>query len=165
MTARTFQARHHGALHPGRHQHHPRGHEPARQAHAAGAEARTSRRRNGPTWPVQLWRSRISSATMGPRGVMPTRGHVSLGQLKVMTAIESCRTAALGGHVARCEDCAHTDDRLQLLPQPALPEVPGRRGRQWLADARGRPAAGAVLSTSCSRCRRRSPTSPTRTRP
>jgi hypothetical protein len=35
-------------------------------------------------------------------------GHVSLGQLKVMSAIESCRTAALGGHVARCEDCAHT---------------------------------------------------------
>ena len=35
-------------------------------------------------------------------------GHVSLGQLKVMAAIESCRTAALGGHVARCEDCAHT---------------------------------------------------------
>jgi len=31
-------------------------------------------------------------------------GHVSLGQLKVMTAIENCRTAALGGHVARCED-------------------------------------------------------------
>ena len=36
------------------------------------------------------------------------RGHVSVDQLKVMSAIESCRTAALGGHVARCEDCAHT---------------------------------------------------------
>jgi hypothetical protein len=35
-------------------------------------------------------------------------GHVSLGQLKVMSAIESCRTAALGGHVARCEKCSHT---------------------------------------------------------
>ena len=35
-------------------------------------------------------------------------GHVSLGQLKVMSAIESCRTAALGGHVARCENCSHT---------------------------------------------------------
>jgi hypothetical protein len=33
-------------------------------------------------------------------------GHVSLGQLKVMSAIESCRTATLGGHVARCLDCA-----------------------------------------------------------
>jgi len=34
------------------------------------------------------------------------RGHVSLLQLKVMSAIENCRTAALGGHVARCEDGA-----------------------------------------------------------
>ena len=34
-------------------------------------------------------------------------GHMSLGQLKVMSAIETCRTAALGGHVERCEDCAH----------------------------------------------------------
>jgi hypothetical protein len=35
-------------------------------------------------------------------------GHVSLNQLKVMSAIERCRIVALGGHVARCEDCAHT---------------------------------------------------------
>ena len=37
-------------------------------------------------------------------------GHISLGQLKVMSAIERCRTAALGGHVARCENsvCGHT---------------------------------------------------------
>ena len=35
-------------------------------------------------------------------------GHVSLGQLKVMSAIEHCRTAAFGGHVARCEKCANT---------------------------------------------------------
>jgi len=35
-------------------------------------------------------------------------GHVSLGQLKVMTAIEQCRSATLGGHVERCEDCGHT---------------------------------------------------------
>jgi hypothetical protein len=36
-------------------------------------------------------------------------GHVSLDQMKVMSAIERCRTAALGGHVARCENdkCAH----------------------------------------------------------
>ena len=34
-------------------------------------------------------------------------GHLSLTQLKVMTAIENCRTAALGGHVETCEDCAH----------------------------------------------------------
>src|ERR1019366_8943585 len=43
----------------------------------------------------------------GPAWRRANAGHVSLGQLKVMSAIESCRTAALGGHVERCEDCAH----------------------------------------------------------
>jgi hypothetical protein len=45
----------------------------------------------------------------GPAWRQANAGHVSLGQLKAMSAIESCRTAALGGHVARCEDCAHID--------------------------------------------------------
>ena len=46
----------------------------------------------------------------GPAWREANRGHVSLDQLKVMSAIERCRTAALGGHVARCEnkECAHT---------------------------------------------------------
>jgi hypothetical protein len=34
-------------------------------------------------------------------------GHLSLDHLKVMSAIENCRTAALGGHVEGCEDCGH----------------------------------------------------------
>ncbi len=41
----------------------------------------------------------------GPAWRKANAGHVSLGQLKVMSAIESCRTVALGGHVMRCEDC------------------------------------------------------------
>jgi len=46
----------------------------------------------------------------GPAWRDANRGHISLEQLKVMSAIERCRTAALGGHVARCENegCAHT---------------------------------------------------------
>jgi hypothetical protein len=36
-------------------------------------------------------------------------GHLSLGQLKVMSAIRACRTVALGGHVARCDDCGHVE--------------------------------------------------------
>jgi hypothetical protein len=45
----------------------------------------------------------------GPAWRQANAGHVSLGQLKVMSAIENCRTAALGGHVARCENekCGH----------------------------------------------------------
>jgi len=44
----------------------------------------------------------------GPAWRRANAGHVSLGQMKVMSAIESCRTAALGGHVVRCEDRSHT---------------------------------------------------------
>jgi transposase-like zinc-binding protein len=44
----------------------------------------------------------------GPAWRRANAGHMSLGQLKVMSAIENCRTAALGGHVARCEECAHS---------------------------------------------------------
>ena len=45
----------------------------------------------------------------GPAWRQANAGHVSLGQLKVMSAIESCRTAALGGHVLRCENCSHIE--------------------------------------------------------
>src|SRR6516164_4601269 len=46
----------------------------------------------------------------GPAWRSANAGHVSLDQLKVMSAIEDCRTAALGGHVLRCENdkCGHT---------------------------------------------------------
>ena len=43
----------------------------------------------------------------GPAWRGANAGHVSLGQLKVMSAIERCRTAALGGHVLRCEKCEY----------------------------------------------------------
>jgi hypothetical protein len=61
-------------------------------------------------------------------------GHVSLGQLKVMSAIESCRTAALGGHVARCEDCAHTHIAYNSCRNRHCPKCQGAAAKEWLAD-------------------------------
>ncbi|MCF6433849.1 transposase zinc-binding domain-containing protein, partial [Leisingera sp. MMG026] len=43
----------------------------------------------------------------GPAYRRANSGHVSLSQLKVMSAIETCRTEALGGHVAACTKCQH----------------------------------------------------------
>jgi len=43
--------------------------------------------------------------TAGPAYRAAHTGRLSLTQLKVMSAIENCRTAALGGHVEACEDC------------------------------------------------------------
>src|SRR5919109_3719053 len=61
-------------------------------------------------------------------------GHVSLGQLKVMSAIESCRTAALGGHVARCEDCAYTSIAYTSCRNRHCPKCQGAAAKEWLAD-------------------------------
>ena len=60
-------------------------------------------------------------------------GHVSLGQLKVMSAIERCRTAALGGHVARCEGCAHTVIAYNSCRNRHCPKCQGAAATQWLA--------------------------------
>ena len=61
-------------------------------------------------------------------------GHVSLGQLQVMSAIVSCRTAALGGHVTRCEDCAHTQIAYNSCRNRHCPKCQGAAARDWLAE-------------------------------
>jgi Putative transposase/Transposase zinc-binding domain len=59
---------------------------------------------------------------------------VSLGQLKVMSAIESCRTAALGGHVARCEACAYTQIAYNSCRNRHCPKCQGAAAKEWLAE-------------------------------
>jgi hypothetical protein len=61
-------------------------------------------------------------------------GHVSLDQLKVMSAIESCRTAALGGHVVRCQDCAYTTIAYNSCRNRHCPKCQGAAARAWLAE-------------------------------
>jgi hypothetical protein len=63
-------------------------------------------------------------------------GHVSLDQLKVMSAIEACRTAVLGGHVARCENaaCGHTHIAYNSCRNRHCPKCQGAAAREWLAD-------------------------------
>src|SRR5882724_11961653 len=61
-------------------------------------------------------------------------GHVSLDQLKVMSAIERCRTVALGGHVARCEDCAHTVIAYNSCRNRHCPKCQGAAAKEWLAE-------------------------------
>jgi Putative transposase/Transposase zinc-binding domain len=75
-------------------------------------------RRRGPAW-------RASHA-----------GHVSLGQLKVMSAIERCRTAALGGHVERCEACAHLRISYNSCRDRHCPKCQAAAAKEWLTDRR-----------------------------
>jgi hypothetical protein len=61
-------------------------------------------------------------------------GHLSLGQLKAMAAIEACRTAELGGHVAACEDCRHTVIAYNSCGNRHCPKCQGAAAREWLAE-------------------------------
>src|SRR4029077_2071191 len=73
----------------------------------------------------------------GPAWRDANRGHLSLGQLKVMSAIERCRTAALGGHVARCEACDHTRIAYNSCRNRHCPKCQGAAAKAWLADREG----------------------------
>src|ERR1700676_4088097 len=72
----------------------------------------------------------------GPAWRQANAGHVSLGQLKVMSAIENCRTAALGGHVARCENekCGHMQIAYNSCRNRHCPKCQGAAAREWLAE-------------------------------
>ena len=70
----------------------------------------------------------------GPAWRDANAGHVSLGQLKAMSAIESCRTAALGGHVLRCEDCAHAQIAYNSCRNRHCPKCQSAAAKSWLAD-------------------------------
>ena len=61
-------------------------------------------------------------------------GRVSLDQMKVMSAIERCRTGALGGHVARCEGCAHTLIAYNSCRNRHCPKCQGAAAKEWLAE-------------------------------
>lgn len=60
-------------------------------------------------------------------------GHVSLSQLKVMSAIEACRTEALGGHVAACTKCGHQHIAYNSCKNRHCPKCQGPAARDWMA--------------------------------
>ena len=62
------------------------------------------------------------------------RGHISVGQLKVMSAIEACRTAVLGGHVARCENaaCGFTSIAYNSCRNRHCPKCQSAQARDWM---------------------------------
>lgn len=69
----------------------------------------------------------------GPAYRSAHAGHLSLGQLKVMTAIENCRTAALGGHVEACDECGHWRIAYNSCRNRHCPKCQGAAARTWLA--------------------------------
>ena len=73
--------------------------------------------------------------THGPAWRAAQRAHLSLGQLKVMSAIEQCRSAALGGHVLRCEGCGTDQVSYNSCRNRHCPKCQSNAAQRWL-DAR-----------------------------
>ncbi len=69
----------------------------------------------------------------GPAWRQSNAGHVSLIQLKVMSAIEACRTEALGGHVAGCTKCGHQHIAYNSCKNRHCPKCQGPTARDWMA--------------------------------
>ena len=69
----------------------------------------------------------------GPAWRQANAGHVSLTQLKVMSAIEACRTEALGGHVAGCASCGHQHIAYNSCKNRHCPKCQGPAARDWMA--------------------------------
>jgi len=69
----------------------------------------------------------------GPAWRATHAGHVSLAQLKAMSAIETCRTAALGGHLEGCEECGHRRIAYNSCRNRHCPKCQGAAAREWLA--------------------------------
>ena len=70
----------------------------------------------------------------GPNYRKVHTGHLSLSQLKVMSAVEHCRTAALGGHVEACEDCGEWRIAYNSCRNRHCPKCQGAAARTWLAE-------------------------------
>ena len=68
----------------------------------------------------------------GPAWRYAQTGHLSLGQLKVMSAIEQCRSATLGGHVLHCQACNHTRIAYNSCRNRHCPKCQGSAARRWL---------------------------------
>ena len=68
----------------------------------------------------------------GPAWRAANAGHLSLAQRRVMRAVELCRTAALGGHVEQCADCAHTRIAYNSCRNRHCPKCQWTAAQAWL---------------------------------
>lgn len=70
----------------------------------------------------------------GPGYRIAHAGHLSLHQLKIMSAVEHCRTATMGGHVEGCTDCGHWRIAYNSCRNRHCPKCQGAAARTWLAE-------------------------------
>lgn len=66
-------------------------------------------------------------------------GRLTRDRRRVMAAIEACRTATLGGHVERCDDCGTVRIAFNSCRDRHCPKCQGLARAQWLADRQADP--------------------------
>lgn len=71
--------------------------------------------------------------THGPAYRRANVGHLNLAHLKVMPAIEACRTEALGGHVAACTKCNHPHIAYNSCKNRHCPKCQTSTAHDWIA--------------------------------
>ena len=59
---------------------------------------------------------------------------LSLTSLKAMSAIERCRSAALGGHVLHCDQCTEIQIAYNSCRNRHCPKCQGSAAKRWLSD-------------------------------
>ena len=95
-------------------------------------------RRESEHLPAEAVRASIKVADIfraaGPAYRAVHAGHLSLHQLKVMSAIEHCRTAAMGSHTEACADCGHWRVAYNSCRNRHCPRCKGAAARTWLAE-------------------------------
>jgi hypothetical protein len=64
------------------------------------------------------------------------RHDLPTAQRRVMTAIERCRTAALGGHVDQCDQCGHQRISYNSCRNRHCPKCQSLARAEWLEDRR-----------------------------
>jgi hypothetical protein len=96
---------------------------------SARACAKKSDRRCGEFGPGRC-RVRLSEE----KSVDLQHGHLSLAELKVMSAIEQCRSAALGGHVLRCDGCGTDAIAYNSCRNRHCPKCQASAAQRWLED-------------------------------
>ena len=84
----------------------------------------------------------------GPAWREHQRGHLSLGQLKVMTAIERCRTPALGGHALRCDSCGAAQVAYNSCRNRHCPKCQASAAKRWLQERQAGPYLRKTSATS-----------------
>jgi hypothetical protein len=123
--ARSCQPGEHRTLHPGCHQDHQQHAKPARPADAGGGAARLIPMSAGLEVADVLHRH-------GTAYRRAHEGHLGRVERRVMSAIELCRTAALGGHVEQCVDCGASRIAYNSCRNRHCPKCQGRARAEWL---------------------------------